>query len=51
MNTIIDKTLTHTSETSSLTKRDRKQLKIIEYWVYRRFLGPVYDNENKIGGY
>jgi hypothetical protein len=29
-NTIIDKTLTYTSETWTLTKRDRKQLNIFE---------------------
>jgi hypothetical protein len=43
-NTIIDKTLTYALETSTLTKRDRKQLKIFERKVYRRILGPVYDN-------
>jgi hypothetical protein len=43
-NTIIDKTLTYASETSTLTKRDRKQLNIFESIVYRRILGPVYDN-------
>jgi len=31
----------------SLTKRDRKQLNIFERKVYRRILGPVYDNEKK----
>ena len=30
-------------ETSTLTKRDRKQLNIFERKVYRRILGPVYD--------
>ena len=51
-NTITDKTLTYASETWTLTKRDRKQLNIFERKVYRRILGPVYDNENKkIGGY
>jgi hypothetical protein len=43
-NTIIDKTLTYASETSTLTKRERKQLNIYERKVYRRILGPVYDN-------
>jgi hypothetical protein len=43
-NTIIDKTLTYASETSTLSKRDRKQLNIFERKVYRRILGPVYDN-------
>ena len=50
-NTIIDKMLTYASETWTLTKRDRKQLNIFERKVYRRILGPVYDNEKKIGGY
>jgi hypothetical protein len=44
-NTIIDRTLTYASETGTLTKRDRKQLNIFERKVYRRILGPVYDNE------
>jgi hypothetical protein len=43
-NTIIDKTLKYASETWTLTKRDRKQLNIFERKVYRRILGPVYDN-------
>jgi hypothetical protein len=30
-----------------LTKRDRKQLNIFEKKVYRRILGPVYDNEKE----
>ena len=42
-NTIVDKTLTYALETSTLTKRDRKQLNIFEREVYRRILGPVYD--------
>jgi hypothetical protein len=46
-NTIIDKTLTYASENSTLTKRDRKQLNISERKVYRRILGPVYDNEKE----
>ena len=46
-NTIIDKTLTYTSETWTLTKRDRKQLNIFERKVYRRILGPVYDSEKE----
>jgi hypothetical protein len=29
------------------TKRDRKQLNIFERKVYRRILGPVYDNDNE----
>jgi hypothetical protein len=44
-NTIIDKTLTYALEKSTLTKRDRKQLNIFEWKVYRRILGSVYDNE------
>jgi hypothetical protein len=35
----------YASETLTLTKRDRKQLNIFERKVYRRILGPVYDNE------
>jgi len=31
--------------TWTLTKRDRKQLNVSERKVYRRILGPVYDNE------
>jgi hypothetical protein len=46
-NTTIDKTLTYASETGTLTKRDRKQLNIFERKVYRRILGPVYDNEKE----
>ena len=48
-NTIIDKTLTYASETGTLTERDRKQLNIFERRVYRRILGPVYDNEKENG--
>ena len=33
--------------TSTLTKRDRKQLNIFERKVYRGILGPVYDNEKE----
>ena len=44
-NITIDKTLTYASETWTLTKRDRKQLNVFERKVYRRILGPVYDNE------
>jgi len=44
-NTIIDKTLTYASETWILTKRDRK--KFFERKVYRRILGPVYDNKKQ----
>jgi len=35
---------TYASESWTLTKRDRKQLNIFERKVYRRILGPVYDN-------
>jgi hypothetical protein len=41
------KTLTYASETSTLTKRDRKQLNIFERKVYRRILGPVYNNQKE----
>jgi len=34
-------------ETWTLTKRDRKQLNIFERKVYRRILGPIYDNEKE----
>ena len=46
-NTIIDKTLAYALETSTLTKRGRKQLNIFERKVYRGILGPVYDNEKE----
>jgi hypothetical protein len=46
-NIIIDKTLTYASETSTLTKRDRKQINIFERKVHRRILGPVYDNDKE----
>ena len=46
-NTIIDKVLTYASETWTLIKRDRKQLNVFERKVYRRILGPVYDNEKE----
>jgi hypothetical protein len=46
-NTTIYKTLTCASETGTVTKRDRKQLNIFERKVYRRILGPVYDNEKE----
>jgi len=46
-NTTIYRTLTYSSETWTLTKRDRKQLNIFERKVYRRILGPVYDNEKE----
>jgi predicted lipid-binding transport protein (Tim44 family) len=44
---IIDKTLTNASDTWTLTKRNREQLNIFERKVYRRILGPVYDNEKE----
>jgi hypothetical protein len=44
---MIDKTLTYASETLTLTKRDRKQLNVFERKVYRRILGPIYENEKK----
>jgi len=46
-NTIIDKTLRHASETWTLTNRDGKELNIFERKVYRRILGPVYNNEKE----
>jgi hypothetical protein len=46
-NTIADKTLTYSSETLTLTKRDRKQLNIFERKMYRRILGPVNDKEKE----
>jgi predicted small secreted protein len=46
-NTTIDKTLTCASENWILTKRDGKQLNIFERKVYRRILGPIYENENE----
>jgi hypothetical protein len=40
----------HASENWILTKRERKQINIFERKVYRRILGPVYDNKKeKIG--
>jgi len=46
-NTIIDKMLTCASETWVITKRDGKQTNIFERKVYKRILGPVYDNEKE----
>jgi hypothetical protein len=46
-NTIIDRTLAYALETSTLTKRDRKQSNIFERKVYRGILGPVYDKEKE----
>jgi hypothetical protein len=43
-NTTIERMLTHASETGTIT-REIKQLKIFERKVYRRILGPVYENE------
>jgi len=37
----------YASETSILTKRDRKQFNIFETKVCRRILGPVCDKEKK----
>jgi hypothetical protein len=45
--TIIDKSLTYALEIWTLTKRDRKQLEVFERKVYRRILGPVYDNKKE----
>jgi hypothetical protein len=41
------KTLKYASETWILKKRDRQQINNFERKVYRRILGPVYDNENE----
>ena len=46
-NTTIDKVLTYASETLALTKREKKQLNLFERKMYRRNLGPVYDNEKE----
>jgi len=46
-NTIIDKTLTYTSETWVLTKRERKQINTFERKVHRKILGPVHKNEKE----
>ena len=46
-NITIDSTLTYASENWTLTKRDRRQLNIFERKVYKRILGPVYDNEKE----
>jgi hypothetical protein len=49
-NTTIDKTLTDASETGTLTEREtERKLNIFEGKVYRRILGPVYDNEKENG--
>jgi hypothetical protein len=44
-NTITDKTLRYESETWILAKRN--EMNIFERKVYRRILGPVYDNEKE----
>jgi len=46
-NTIIDETYTYSLQTWILTKRHRKQMNIFERKVYRRILGPLYDNEKE----
>jgi hypothetical protein len=46
-NTVIDKTLTYALETSTLTKRERKQLNIFERKLYTGIPDPVYDNEKE----
>jgi hypothetical protein len=43
----LEKTLTYAPETSTLTKRDRKQLNIFQMKVYIIILGPVYDKEEE----
>jgi len=44
---VIDKALTYASETRIMTKTDTEQINIFERKVYRRILGPVYDNEKE----
>ena len=39
--------LTYASGTCTLSKRDRKHLNILERKVYKRILGPVYDNKEE----
>ena len=39
--------LTYAADTLKLTKTDIKQMNIFERKVYRRILGPVYDNEKE----
>ena len=46
-NTIIDKALPYASESWILTKRHRKPINFFERKVYRRILGPIYDNEKE----
>jgi len=46
-NITIDKTLTYASETWILIKRGRKKINIFKGKVYRRILGPGYDNEKE----
>jgi hypothetical protein len=46
-NTIIDKMLTYAAAYGTLTERDRKELNFFERKVYRRILGPAYDNEKE----
>jgi len=43
----IDTTLIYASETWILRKREREQINIFETKVYRKILGPVYDNEKE----
>ena len=50
-NTIIDKTLTHASETWMLTKRDRKQLNIFERKCIEEFWVQYTTMKKKTGGY
>jgi hypothetical protein len=48
-NTIIDKTVAYASEIWVLTQRDGRQINIFERKVYRKILGPVYDNAKENG--
>jgi hypothetical protein len=43
----MDKTLIYASEIWTLTTRDIKQINIFKRKMYRRILGPVYDNEKE----
>ena len=50
-NTIIDKTLAYALETSTLTKRDRKQLNIFRGRCIEEFWAQYMIMKRKIGGY
>jgi len=46
--TIIDKTLTYASDTSILTKRDRKQINIFERSVEKKFRSSIWQLKRKL---